>query len=163
MIGSGHDGRLGNLVSMRPCGALGPAMGKRPMRDGGVPEPVRRFLSTHVSSIEQLEVLLLLRSTPDREWSVEEVNRALGSSLSSIQDRLALLADGGLVTHREVEGRRVYRYHPASDATAAVIDELANVYKERRLAVIQLVYARPESDAVHFAKAFKITRTKGDD
>lgn len=132
------------------------------MKDGGVPEPIRRFLSSHVDSVEQLEVLLLLRSAPDREWSVDEVNRELGSSISSIRTRLAVLASKGFLTAREGDGLQLYRYSPPSSAERGVIDELALAYKERRLAVINLIYTRPESDAVYFADAFKITHPKGD-
>jgi hypothetical protein len=132
------------------------------MTDSGVPEPVRQFLLDHVGSVEQLEVLLLLRSAPDRVWSAEEVNRELGSSVSSIRDRLALLASQGFLSSREEEGRVLYRFDPGTQATRDLIDALATVYRERRLTVIDLIYARPPSDAVSFSEAFKLARRKGE-
>lgn len=133
------------------------------MTDGGIPEPVRQFPLMHVDSIEQLEVLLLLRSSPAREWSAEDVTRELGSSVPSIRDRLAVLASKSFLVSRNAGGRPVYRYEPATEATRDLIDGLATAYRERRLAVIDLVYARPQSDAVSFSQAFKLTRTKEDE
>jgi predicted transcriptional regulator len=129
------------------------------MAASGVPEHVRQFLLAHIRSIEQLEVLLLLRAAPEREWRAEEVNSELGSSVASISGRLALLASEGLLAARGEGGRRSYRYEPTA-ASRATIDDLAAAYRERRLAVIEIVYERPDSDAASFSDAFKLTRSK---
>ena len=117
----------------------------------------------HIHSIEQLEVLILLRAAPDRAWSAPEVNHELQSSVMSIQDRLGDLAARGLLSVREAETTLVYRYAPSTDEIRRLCDELATAYKERRLAVVNLIYAKVESDVVSFSEAFKITRKRGDD
>lgn len=114
------------------------------MRRSGIPESVRRFLLTRVESVGQVEILLLLRSAPDHEWSIDELSRELGSSAPSIRDRLALLASEGIVEARDVDGSTLHRYAPASDATRSMLDDLAVAYKEYRVAVTNLIYAGPE-------------------
>jgi predicted ArsR family transcriptional regulator len=131
--------------------------------ENGIAEPVRRFLSAHISSIEQLEVLVLLRTTASREWSAAEVSRELGSSVMSIQDRLGDLAARGILVVREAGPQLVYRYAPASDETRAIIDGLAQAYRERRLTVVNLIYSRPASDARVFSEAFFIGKRKGEE
>jgi DNA-binding MarR family transcriptional regulator len=132
------------------------------MQDKGIPEPVKRFLAANIHSIEQLEVLLLLRETEGREWSVPEVSGELRSTPQSIKNRLEDLASRTFLVVKEIEATRRYRYSPSTDEDRRLIDGLADAYKERRLTVINLIYARPERDALSFAEAFKIMKKKGD-
>ncbi len=134
-----------------------------PLPDSGIPEPVRHFLVAHFHSIEQIEVLFLLRDTALREWSAAEISRELRSSDMSIQDRLIDLAASGFISARDADTGLVYRYAPLDDGISRLIDGLASAYKERRLRVINLIYAKPESDALSFSEAFNLSRKKGDE
>ncbi|EYF03359.1 Hypothetical protein CAP_5691 [Chondromyces apiculatus DSM 436] len=123
---------------------------------------MRRFVSMHVSSIELLEVLLLLRQSADKEWRAEDVARVIGSSMMSIRDRLANLSARNLVAAREGSDDIWYRYAPEEDL-ARVIEEVAALYKERRLTVINMIYARQAAgDIESFADAFRIFKKEGD-
>ncbi|WP_044246280.1 hypothetical protein [Chondromyces apiculatus] len=116
----------------------------------------------HVSSIELLEVLLLLRQSADKEWRAEDVARVIGSSMMSIRDRLANLSARNLVAAREGSDDIWYRYAPEEDL-ARVIEEVAALYKERRLTVINMIYARQAAgDIESFADAFRIFKKEGD-
>lgn len=127
----------------------------------GVSEAVQRFVAAHISSIELLEVLLLLRRSEGREWRDAEVAREIGSSIMSIRDRLANLAARGLLAAREADDEIWYRYAPAPEV-GAIIDDLARAYKERRLTIIDLIYARPApSDIETFSDAFRIRKKEG--
>jgi hypothetical protein len=107
------------------------------------PDDVRRFVLAHLNSVEQLEVLLLLRGAPEREWTADAVGRALYTSpAAAAAQRLADLAAGQLLaTHTGPEP--VYRYAPADDARRQLIDRLADAYRERRVAFITLIYSKP--------------------
>jgi hypothetical protein len=131
--------------------------------NNGIPEPIRRLIGAHITSIEQLEVLILLRSTAPREWSAVEVSNTLSSSVMSIQDRLGDLAARGFLLVREAESQLLYHYAPETDEIERLIDGLANAYKERRLTVVNLIYARPQSDVKSFSDAFKLGRSRGDE
>ncbi|MRG95553.1 hypothetical protein [Polyangium spumosum] len=125
---------------------------------GPIPTELARFITEHVSSLEQLEVMCLLRDTAPREWRADEVSRELGSSLMSIGNRLAHLASKHFIKVRHAERGPVYQHGPASEEIAVLIDAAARLYKERRLAVIDLVYGRPESDIRAFADAFMLKK-----
>jgi hypothetical protein len=128
---------------------------------GGIPDAVQRFVGAHISSIELLEVLLLLRRTGEREWTAAAVAREIGSSMMSIRDRLANLAAMRFLSAREEDDELLYRYAPAED-DRPIIDDLAAVYKERRLTMINLIYARPQSDIETFSDAFRLRKKEGE-
>lgn len=121
------------------------------MPDSGIPEAVERFLSAHVRSVEQLDVLLLLRATKDRDWSAAEVSREIGSSVASIQARLADLVSSGLLGVRVRDAEPIYRYEPPSEELRRLMDELALTYRQRRLRVICQIYAQPTNDGAGLA------------
>jgi hypothetical protein len=101
-----------------------------------ISDAVRRLIAAHIDSIEQLEVLLLLRERRERCWTIDQVNDRIRSSASSVRTRLADLEGRGLVT-REPAG---FRYRTAPDHDDAV-RELAWAYAERRYSVIDLISA----------------------
>jgi hypothetical protein len=122
---------------------------------------VQRFVGAHITSIELLEVLLLLRRTEEREWTAAAVAREIGSSMMSIRDRLASLAARGFLIAREDGEELLYRYGPEEDARP-IIDDLAAAYRERRLTIINLIYARPQSDIETFSDAFRLRKKESE-
>jgi hypothetical protein len=118
-----------------------------------ISERARTLISQHITSIEQLEILLLLRSEPARSWKPEEVDDRIRSSLSSVSARLADLADRGFL-RRDGDG---YRYDPGPERAAAV-DELSHAYAQRRYSVIDLILSSPSDKLKVFARAFRIRR-----
>lgn len=125
------------------------------MGSGEITDAVRQFVSRHIDSIEQLEVLLLLRRDPDREWTAGEVSRELRTSAVSAGRRLAGLSEGGLLSERP-EGGPAYRYHPSTGELEDAAREVAEAYAVRRIAVTNLIYSRPLDQVRTFADAFKI-------
>lgn len=123
-----------------------------------LPEEIRQFIAAHVTSVAQLELLLLLRSEREREWTASEVGRALYADTNGITEQLnELLAKGLLYVTHTPEAR--YRYRPDGD-TDTLIGRLATLYQERRVAVISLIYAEPTHKARSFADAFRIRTEK---
>jgi hypothetical protein len=39
-----------------------------------IPEAVRKLIAEYIDSVEQLEVLILLRSRRDRPWTIDEID-----------------------------------------------------------------------------------------
>jgi hypothetical protein len=120
----------------------------------GVPAPVRRFIASHIVSVAQLEVLLLLRAAADKEWTADEVARALVTQRDAAEGWLENLRERGLA--RQEGGR--YRYAPANRELDRTIDSLAESYANYRVAVISLIFARPSERITSFADAFRIRR-----
>ncbi|MCE9669197.1 hypothetical protein LY474_15395 [Myxococcus stipitatus] len=120
---------------------------------------VQRFITTHIDSLEKLEVLLLLRSHAGREWTASSVSLELRITESSAAARLAdlterklLVSDGGAPP--------VYRFSPASSEDVQAVTELAAVYGARRVSVISFIFSRPLDKVRGFAEAFVLKKDK---
>jgi hypothetical protein len=120
----------------------------------GVPAPVRRFIASHIVSVAQLEVLLLLRAAADKEWTAAEVARALVTQPEAASGWLDDLLGHGLATEN---GAR-YRYAPADAELERTVDALAESYANYRVAVIGLIFGRPSTSVTRLADAFRIRR-----
>jgi hypothetical protein len=122
----------------------------------GVPAPVRGFIASHIVSVSQLEVLLLLRAAADKEWTASEVARALVMQPEAAGGWLEDLRGRGLA--RESEGR--YAYAPLHAELNELVDGLAESYATYRVAVIGLIFGRPSEPVTRFADAFRIRRRR---
>lgn len=124
------------------------------MSDPGFLGLVRR----HIHSVWSLELLLLLRSRVDEAWRAEALVRELRASTPLIADNLSHLQASGLV----VQEAGAWRYAPSTPELAAFCDQLAEAYRARPVAVINMIAApNPVQD---LADAFKFKDdSKGDD
>lgn len=102
-------------------------------------EEVERFIAEHVDALEQLEILLLLRSQRTREFAPAEVTEELRLGPNSAPERLAGLAARGLLRTRGEPAR--FRYAPESAETERIVGELARCYAERRVSVIARIFS----------------------
>lgn len=109
----------------------------------------RTFVNKYITSVEQIEVLLILFANPDREWSIHEISAILRSSPLSITSRLEALEQSGLA-RGDGEG---YRY-ASSGGSHEMVEMLQDEYGARRFSVIELVFSRPDA-ARSFADAFR--------
>jgi hypothetical protein len=109
------------------------------------------FINKNINSVEQIEVLLILRANPERVWTIDEISAIMRSSPNSIRSRLEGLAACELSAAVPGEG---FRY-AASGRLHAMVEVLAEEYAERRFSVIELVFSRPDA-ARTFADAFRL-------
>ena len=126
------------------------------MQESGVPAPVRRFIAGHIESVGQLEVLLLLRAAADKEWTTDEVARAVVTQPASAAGWLEQLRSDALLGHSD--GR--YRYSPPGAEVERAIDDLAESYAKYRVAVIGLIFAKPSEQVRDFPEAFRLRRPR---
>lgn len=118
--------------------------------------PVTRFIAKHIESVAQLEVLLLLRAAADKQWTAQEVARALVTQPeSAAASWLEDLAKRGLAT----EHRGSYRYDPPRELERP-LDDLAESYAKYRVSVVALIFAAPSERIIDFADAFRIRRER---
>ena len=99
------------------------------------PEAVR-LIAEHISSVEELEILLLLRRFPEREWTVVQVKDRIKGTLASVATRLEDLQSRGFLCRRNSR----YRYDPWPDRESAIAS-VAEAYEHFPLAVIQLIFS----------------------
>jgi len=123
---------------------------------GNVSESLAGFLQQRLASIEQIEIVLLLRGNRGRAWSATEVAQELKMPPESAAMRLFLLASAGLILF-EASGMPKYRYAGSDEATEVLLEELAERYENDRAAVAAAIGAPPDPIR-SFADAFKFKK-----
>ena len=103
-----------------------------------------------MTSVWMLEMMLLLRREPDRAWAVSEVVTELRASTALVAANLERLQRSGLAI--EDDGR--FRFAPAGDVMQRLCDRVADAYRERPVAIINLI-AAPTDPIQGLADAFK--------
>jgi predicted transcriptional regulator len=68
----------------------------------------------------QGDLLALVLLHPDREWTVTELAHQLGIAVTTAQNEVTRLADGGVLATRKVGRARVVRANTDSPSVAAV-------------------------------------------
>lgn len=118
------------------------------MAHSDIPKNVRQVIVRHIDSVQQVEILALLRHDPDREWTVAEVSRSLHIAADACQGWLDAFAAARLV---ERTGSGFSHASRSRDA-----DDLVECYSRRRLAVIDSIYNKPSPAIQSFSDAFRL-------
>ena len=126
------------------------------MAGDALPTSVQQFLSKYIRSLEQLEVLLLLRNSANRCWTSAEVYEIVRSSRSSVEERLENFVQLGFLA-KENGAPSTFRYAP-TDNLGAEVDETASAYQKWRVRVIEAIFTPVVDPAQRFADAFKVRK-----
>jgi hypothetical protein len=118
-----------------------------------VSDAAKRLIAAEIHSVEQLEVLLLLRAAPEKDWTATEVSRALVTQVDTAEHRLTDLAGRRLV-RRDGE---TFRYAPDAETDRAVGD-LAQAWATRRTTVVGLIFSKPSDAVSTFSDAFRLRK-----
>jgi hypothetical protein len=121
-----------------------------------LPTSVQQFLSKYIRSLEQLEVLLLLRNSANRSWTSAEVYEVVRSSRSSVEGRLENFVQDGFLA-KESGSPSTFRYAPTENLGTAV-SETADAYQKWRVRVIEAIFTPVADPAQRFADAFKVRK-----
>ena len=109
------------------------------------------FVREHVRSVWGLELLLLLKRDADRCWPAPDLVRELRASTMLVNDNLHRFERSGLVVR---DDEACYRYAPAGAVLSELCDRLEAAYRERPVAVINMI-AAPPNPLQSLADAFK--------
>lgn len=118
---------------------------------------VLAFLHRGISSVLALEVLLALRATPG-SCGARSLSRQLGGSADAVIRALIELEKTGLVERTSGEADWTYRYSPATGEDASTIDDVAEAYARRRVAVIAAIFSEPDDPLQTFSDASRRRR-----
>lgn len=113
------------------------------------------LLRSSVRSVWALELLLLLRRDPERNWSAEALIRELRGSAVVVEEALASLTAAGLVIDCGGSGGGAYGYRPAAPVLDQWVQEIADAYALRPSAVIRQIFSAPGSKVQIFADSFR--------
>lgn len=111
------------------------------MKEPAISNEIRLFLARYIGSLQQLKVLLVLKSSSAKAWSADEVSRKLHLDVTSVSNRLLNLWSKRLV--KVLDGPvRLYRFHPANREEEAVVGAIARLYQKYPSEVARLISAR---------------------
>jgi hypothetical protein len=122
-----------------------------------IPDAVRRFVLTSISSVPFLEALLLMRSHADSRWDAGELARRLYVPAGLGEELLAQLGDSGFAAPC-AQGNG-WCWNKDTDM-ADLVDQLAVIYAENVVGVTELIHSRQERRAHQFADAFRLRKSQ---
>lgn len=122
------------------------------------PDDVRQFLDSAVASVEQLEILRILGEDLAREWGADELGAQIQSTLEMTQADLTALEARGVLRCVRREGRVFCRLSPHSPELESQIRRLLELYRQRPVTMIRMVYERKGSALRDFSDAFKFKK-----
>lgn len=117
---------------------------------------LQTFIAKYVHSVEQLEILCLFANNPGGTLSETEVYQKIQSSQQSVSASLRQFAEEGFLA--EMAG--AYKFSPNDAALGQKILELARIYRERPVAIVEAIYMAPPDPIRHFADAFRMRKDK---
>jgi hypothetical protein len=121
-----------------------------------IPAQLKLFLEERIHSVAQLELLLLLRGDPAKAWTLDEASRALAVPAEMAASQLGELQVAGLLS--AAASPPTFRYQPRSGELDQLVASLAQLYQERRVSVITLIYSKPVDKVRTFADAFRLRK-----
>jgi hypothetical protein len=110
------------------------------------------FVEAAIPSVWALETLILLRSAPDRDWTMDQLVAELRANPALVADCVASLQRAGLVQERD----GVARYAPASPGLAVLADALQDAYRQRPVSLVNLIATRRQDPLKGFADSFRL-------
>lgn len=113
------------------------------------------FIRDSFRSVWSLELLLLLKSEPDRSWTQSDLVDHLRSSELVVQQSVSSLIAGGLLLPEE-DGS--VRYGPASKDIARLADAAERLYQRKPDAVRRLIVSSSIDQIAAFADAFRLRK-----
>lgn len=111
----------------------------------------KELLGEKITSILQLDVLLLVFSEAERWWDADQVGAALRVPARLASEALEDLGTSNLLDVK-IGNTIAYRFAPARPETAALIREVALAHYEAR----EVVGAHGSQSARRFADAFRV-------
>jgi hypothetical protein len=121
----------------------------------GLTPKAQKLLGDPIDSVESLELLFLLRRSPETFWTADAAAQQIGIAPQISSRKLARLADAKLLVRGRETG--AYRFAPVGEALPS-IDELADEYAERRAGVINAIYSASEERLRVFSDAFRFKK-----
>jgi DNA-binding MarR family transcriptional regulator len=129
------------------------------MNDQKIPPEVKTLISEAIDSLETLEILLFVfRQGGNEGLAVHKIAQELRFDSASISAKIKKLVKQNLISLLPDE--RNEDAYKIDENARALVSLLAKCYAERRVSIINAIFATPRENIQIFADAFKIW--KGD-
>lgn len=123
-----------------------------------IPEDIQRFMDGNLESLEQLEILRVLSENQSTEWTVPALARQVQSQAHHTAQHLAALQSRGLLTTVTTATEVCCRYGVATPDLENHLNRLLQLYKERPVTIIRMIYARKNQTLQAFADSFRMRK-----
>lgn len=123
-----------------------------------LPDDIRRFLDWNIETIDQLEVLRVLGEKSDREWTAALLAAEVQADPQLVAAHAAALQGRGLLTAQQRGADLVIRYGARTPELQHLVDRLLQLYRERPVTMIKMVYERAKDPLRKFADAFRLRK-----
>jgi hypothetical protein len=117
------------------------------------------FIKQYITSLEQLEILLLLFKEPNRAWTIEQVFKVTQTNPDSVAKRLTGMVQSGFLVGEDAAAS-TFRFEPRTHEIRQHMSELQRAYAVSKYKIIEAIFSAPQSPAQQFADSFKIKREK---
>lgn len=121
-----------------------------------LPKKSSRFLGLYISSVAELETLLLLYRDPSQSWNPQTVSAVSRMPETSTQEILERLASKKLL---KTTGKENYGFPFEDEELRAVVGEISDLFETYRTSVIERIYSSDEKIKL-FADSFLIKKDK---
>jgi hypothetical protein len=125
------------------------------MDEDCVREEVDRFIIDEIDTVPHLEALLLLWNSRPREWSLEDMAKALYTSPEAARTIVADLERRRFVILSDKE-RFLYR----SSEKDGLIEGVDRIYRREVVRISNMIHAKPSASLREFARAFRLKKDR---
>lgn len=117
---------------------------------------VHALILERIDSVAQLEVLLLLLRDPAKVWTSHTLAKELRVTEPWTNSQLQLLTQHNLAV--KVSGVAGGFRYGADPVTHATVQDLARAYQSHPVAVVTLIYTKPNRALQSFSDAFRLRK-----
>jgi predicted ArsR family transcriptional regulator len=117
---------------------------------------LRELIDQYLGTIDEIEVLLWVFGRQGERHSAAAIAAGLHKPEESVRQQLQQLATNGFLVQHETEG--TYSYSVGTPGVTDAIEELARLYEERPVTLINALYERSSTSVRSFADAFRIRK-----
>jgi hypothetical protein len=125
---------------------------------GPIPEDIKRFLDRNIETLEQLEILRILGEDRAQARDASALAEMVQTQPQIAAQHLAALDARGLLTLAVDGTGQLARHGPKTPELEDMVNRLLQLYKERPVTLIKLVYARASDPLRAFADSFRLRK-----
>lgn len=114
---------------------------------------VDQFVIEEIDSVPHLEALLLLWNSRPKQWSPEEMGKALYLTMEYTQPVLQELVNRKLASNEA--GRYAYESDPGRDR---IIEALDRIYRREIIRISNMIHSKASPAVRAFARAFRLKK-----
>lgn len=116
-------------------------------------EAAERFIGRNIRSMSALETLLYMRDHASSGSSVQQVAQALRGNTAAMQELLSSYTSRKLLVE---DPPGLFCYRPEAPEDETILAELAQVFRQRPVALMDAILAAPSDKIRSFSDAFRI-------